>query len=377
MRRSQRYMIRNLDDDSYLETFLVSAVAAILLVRFLLYLAGFPQVGGKGLHVAHLLWGGLLMVVGTVMLFNYLDRDTFRIAALVSGVGFGLFIDELGKFITSNNNYFYKPAAAIIYTVFVAMYLAFQLLKRERHVTDREYLINSIESFKEAVIRGFEKSYLDRAHFYLAQDRGGDPVTETIHDLMSQFHGQPPQAMGRTERFRTWLQETYVKVVGTRAFGRAVVALFVLEALITLAVAVLVTAAMAGFVLPSSLGIAGATRSYTKIGAVLFATIASVLVFAGAAFMVRSRLTAYRLFRLAMLISILLTEVFEFYYIQFNALFGLIFNILGLVVVDTLISQERKRLRSGRDEEMRQFRPQLSEQAVGSGRSSTRDPVGG
>jgi hypothetical protein len=40
-------------------------------------------------------------------------------AALLSGVGLGLFIDEVGKFITSNNNYFFPLAAPIIYLAFL------------------------------------------------------------------------------------------------------------------------------------------------------------------------------------------------------------------------------------------------------------------
>jgi hypothetical protein len=43
-----------------------------------------------------------------------------RAAAIVGGVGF--FIDELGKFITEDNNYFYNPAAALIYLIFIGLF---------------------------------------------------------------------------------------------------------------------------------------------------------------------------------------------------------------------------------------------------------------
>jgi hypothetical protein len=43
-----------------------------------------------------------------------------------------------------------------------------------------------------------------------------------------------------------------------------------------------------------------------------------------------------------MLVSIFLTQVFEFYDIQFWALPDLAFNVLGLTLVNELIAQERR-----------------------------------
>src|SRR6266702_1490362 len=60
--------VRNLDGGLFLERFLVSGVATIVLLRFYLEITGYPQVGGGGLHIAHMLWGGLLMLVAIVML---------------------------------------------------------------------------------------------------------------------------------------------------------------------------------------------------------------------------------------------------------------------------------------------------------------------
>ena len=41
----------------------------------------------------------------------------------MGGLGFGLFIDKLAKFITSDNNYFFRPAIALIYAIFVLLLL--------------------------------------------------------------------------------------------------------------------------------------------------------------------------------------------------------------------------------------------------------------
>src|SRR5918997_1555219 len=103
------------------EKFIVSAVLTVLLIRTELWLTNYPQLGGGGLHIAHMLWGGLLMLVALGLLLTYLGRFPLVPAAIVGGVGFGFFIDELGKFITSDNDYFYRPTAALIYLIFLAL----------------------------------------------------------------------------------------------------------------------------------------------------------------------------------------------------------------------------------------------------------------
>src|SRR5207245_8137076 len=118
-----RHLARAADAD-LLDTFLVSAVATLLIIRVFLEATGYPQLGGNGLHIAHVLWGGLGMLVAIVLLLLFLSSSTRLVAALVGGAGFGAFIDELGKFVTSDNDYFFKPTAALVYVTFVLLFLA-------------------------------------------------------------------------------------------------------------------------------------------------------------------------------------------------------------------------------------------------------------
>jgi hypothetical protein len=60
-----RHLVRPADAD-LLDTFLVSAIAAIVIIRIFLEATGYPQLGGGGLHIAHVLWGGLGMLVAIV-----------------------------------------------------------------------------------------------------------------------------------------------------------------------------------------------------------------------------------------------------------------------------------------------------------------------
>src|SRR5687767_1548428 len=122
---SRGIFYRNVRARDQLEIFLLSAASSLLLVRFYLHVAGYPQIGGGGLHIAHMLWGGALMLVALTITLSFLGARAQWIVAVVGGAGFGVFIDELGKFITHDNNYFYQPAVGLIYAIFIVLYLTF------------------------------------------------------------------------------------------------------------------------------------------------------------------------------------------------------------------------------------------------------------
>src|SRR3990167_6561029 len=106
---------RDVEAGDLVENFLVSAIASILVIRLFLAITGYPQLGGENFHIAHMLWGGFLMMVAVIGLLVFLNKETKYIASILGGIGFGTFIDELGKFITKDNNYFYQTTIGIIY----------------------------------------------------------------------------------------------------------------------------------------------------------------------------------------------------------------------------------------------------------------------
>lgn len=137
-----------------LELFLVSAVLCIAVTRAFLTATGFPQVGSGGLHLAHVLWGGLGMLVGHLLSLLFLGPQVARLAAVIGGIGFGLFIDEVGKFVTGDNDYFYEPVAAIIYGTFVVTWLVVRLAVHRRPLTAHERLVNRLDAVTSAVATG-------------------------------------------------------------------------------------------------------------------------------------------------------------------------------------------------------------------------------
>src|SRR3989442_12425372 len=205
-RPARPFFIRNLRAGALLERFLVSAVAALLAGRFFLGLTGFPRLGGGGLHIAHMLWGGGLMVAALLVLLGYLGQRVRRTAAVVAGIGFGLFIDELGKFITSDNNYFFRPAIALIYVIFVLLFLWWRSLERHRSWSEETYLANALMLLQDTALHDLdpgEKYHLIR---WLRQSgAAGTTLLGNVEQVVAARRPDLPRSSALGARLR-WIQ---------------------------------------------------------------------------------------------------------------------------------------------------------------------------
>ena len=101
--------LRNVDAGDLIEMMLVVAVTTIVIIRIILELSGYAKLGGGGLHIAHVLYGGLMMIAALILDFALLNMSAQWAAAFVGEIGFGFFIDEVGKFISNDVNYFFEP----------------------------------------------------------------------------------------------------------------------------------------------------------------------------------------------------------------------------------------------------------------------------
>ena len=153
-----RKSVRRPAAEFYLLITLLSFAASVTLTRLFLNLTGYPQLGGKELHVAHLLWGGLLLFIASLLPLLFANRWVYLWTALLSGIGVGLFIDEVGKFITQNNNYFYPPAAPIIYAFFLLTVLLYVRIRRRPASNPRAQLYEVLEEFEEVLDHDLDES---------------------------------------------------------------------------------------------------------------------------------------------------------------------------------------------------------------------------
>jgi hypothetical protein len=137
--------------ENYLLIMLLSFAASVTLTRLFLEVTGYPQLGGKELHIAHMLWGGLFLFIAALLPLVLANRWVFILTAFLSGIGVGLFIDEVGKFITQNNDYFYPAAAPIIYAFFLLTVLLYLRVRRQPTSNPRQQLYEILEGLEEVL----------------------------------------------------------------------------------------------------------------------------------------------------------------------------------------------------------------------------------
>jgi len=123
---------------------LVSCALTVALTRMFLVLTGYPQIGNSTFHLAHALWGGLALFLAGMMALTVQNRGAAVIIALLTGVGFGLFVDEVGKFITQENDYFFPLAAPIVYASLLLILLLTELARRHQLRNPRAHLLAAI-----------------------------------------------------------------------------------------------------------------------------------------------------------------------------------------------------------------------------------------
>ncbi len=151
-----RRPVRRHGGESYMLLTLLSFGASLSLTRLFLNLAGFPQLGNQQIHVAHVLWGGLLLFIAAILPLIYANRWVYSAVAILAGVGIGLFIDEVGKFITQTNDYFYPPAAPIIYAFFLLTVLLYFQVRRRPTRDARAEMYHALDILEEVLDRDLE-----------------------------------------------------------------------------------------------------------------------------------------------------------------------------------------------------------------------------
>ena len=203
---------------SYLFTMLLAFALSILVTRLFLELSGYPQIGNEQLHIAHVLWGGLIAAVGATLPLVFANTYVLGISAALTGVGLGLFFDEVGKFLTQNNDYFFRPAASVIYVLFLlGVYVYITVRRGEPDAQTRlHHALAAMQEIVDGDLDPQEKADLERMlHATAEAERALPDVRELAGALLAFVREQADVVPARSmplrdtlRRARQWVEST-------------------------------------------------------------------------------------------------------------------------------------------------------------------------
>ena len=340
-----RYFIRSVDFGENFEAFFVSAILAILGLRIWLKFVNYIIVGSGNIHIAHMLWGGALMALAMTIVITFLGKSSKKLAAVLGGLGFGTFIDELGKFITADNNYFYQPTFSIIYIIFVILYLISRSIKKNQNFSKREYLANSVEYLEEAITSDLDAEEKEAAIKLLLKADQDNPITKALIQLCRDLETIPQERPNILTKIRSGFSKLYFSLVSKAWFPKLINGLFILQFLVSSIVIIISMVTLIVIIVPGGVTYEEIRKNLSEILNLFANGIAGIFVIWGVLLMRHSRLMAFQKFKESILISIFLVQVFTFYNEQLTAFAGLITNILILTALNYMIVQEENVLK--------------------------------
>lgn len=328
---------------------LVSCGLTVALTRLFLLLTGYPQIGNSTFHLAHALWGGLALFLAGISALIVQNRGAAVVGALLTGVGFGLFLDEVGKFITQQNDYFFPLAAPIVYACLLLILLVTELVRRHQLRSPRAHLLAAISlsqtiadgtatqreiTAMENHVRQARTGRLDDASAALL---GGIETSMAMADRVD----EPYALVGRAHRRIRRAVASWLPANRARRFARLAMAVFCVLGLVQLVL--LIGVAFTPEELRRALTLSVRDQPVGDIGKIVFLVTwglnAVVAVLAGITWWALRRRRLRRRLALscgygAMLLMLLLGNLLSSYIYQFAVLLEATLQIitLGLLV---------------------------------------------
>jgi len=334
---------------------LLSFAFSVSATRLFLELTGYPQLGSGELHIAHVLWGGLLLFAAALISIIFVNDWAATLSALVAGLGVGLFIDEVGKFITSTNDYFYPSAAPIVYVFFLlTVLLAFQV-RQNRPKSTRSRMYEILEKLSEVLDRdlsSFEREELIQSLVEVSkcEDRKDlAALADTLKEYMQHTNPQvkpiPPNLLDRGRMFlrkieRKYLTRSHLKlaiIIGL--FGSAVWALISPIFFFSISKNAAQLQVFYNQLITNKLVRNASGMNWFEARVLLEGSLALVILVAAFMILFRSERLGSWLGLIALIISITMVNLLVFYFDQFSTIVLATFQFLVLV----LIMRYRKR----------------------------------
>ncbi len=328
--------------------FLVTAITSVLLTRFYLYLFHYPQLGTGSTHIAHVLFGGLYLLTAILILLIFQGRRARQLGAAVGGFGFGLFIDEIGKFITSNNDYFFQPAPMLIYLTFVVLFFIYHSLDKYIPRTPKELyyeLLEYLENIAEEKLTIHTQKHITAVSKKLAKTHAPlyQQFAQSMTETLSLLPTEPPTRNKYVQKIHSswkWLENFTTERKPVFYFLLFIFFLYVINVLTSTYFFMTIiwhhqfNQVKFGVDNRFELGMI-AMQFVTQFASALF------MLRGFFALITRHRRHALTFFQTGLGLNILLVQIVNFYFKQFSASVEMLFILVMFLIIHGMIDEDQ------------------------------------
>ena len=331
-----RRPVRRPRGDTYLLLTLLSFALSVSLTRLFLALTGYPQLGGGALHISHVLWGGLLLFLAAMLPLVVANRWAYRVTAILAGIGIGLFIDEVGKFMTQSYDYFFPPAAPIIYAFFLICVLLYLQISKPRPRQGRSELYATLELMEEILDHDLdeqEQNEIKKRLTYVIKQEENPDLTNLAQSLFDYFDQNQlrlaPDPSGGLQRYVDRLREFENQHLNKeRLRSMLVLGIF------TLGLGSVIIPAFSTIFFFANFNTGQAAEIFWYISLQLILLLAGVLLLIGFIMLIRGAETrGLRISYITLLVYLTIINLFLFYYYQFAIILAAVFQFVILLGV--------------------------------------------
>lgn len=332
-------IVRNVEFVQLFDSFFVASISTILVVRFYLKITGYPQIGSSTLHISHLLPGTLLMLAALIVLLSAVNRAARSFAAITAGLGFGLAWDELGKFITKNNNYFFHATPGLIYLTFVILYLIVRY-SAQRRFSEEEYMANFLDLIKDAAIKDLDKREYEHAKELLGHVSKDNVLYAPAKEILDKVKPNPDRVPSMLDKAINVVKKPLVNLSHQYFFSRLIIGIAIVYGFASLAAAIFF---FAGATLPDNYQVNTILQGDESdiVGGISALISALFAISATYKYMQGKDRRAFRLFEQGLLVNIFIGQIILFFKSQGIAIAWLAITLFLLVNLE-LLSAEKK-----------------------------------
>jgi hypothetical protein len=347
--RRIRTPVRREKAEIYILISLLSFGFSVGVTRLFLSLTGFPQIGNSQFHISHVLWGGLALFIAALLPLIFANRWVYLWGAVLAGVGVGLFIDEVGKFITQTNDYFYPPAAPIIYAFFLATVLLYFQIRSPHPRDDRTELYHALDALEEILdhdLEPSERSDLIRRLNQVVEDSDHPDLSTLAAHLLQFVQSEPiwitespptfPEKLAfQWKRWNArWLTERRLRAILIGLLGALGASANLRSArLLILSIDPAAMDQMIRQMVQSGLIASPAGASWYVVRLALESIVGGLLIISAGLLLFNRKVAAFRIGLLGLVLSLTAVNLLVFYFDQFSTILAASIQFVTLILL--------------------------------------------